>query len=172
MATEARIERFQPDYQIDGPKGVTVGLEQIRNILPPEMLAFLGGLETGVETITVTDYQSPTFIKAGYQACPESYGRSDGFLAEILLSSGQLLFVMAQKVAQGLRQVGSAVTGGLDLRPTVIFAFQPGDGHLKAMNPFLGIEEYPGPDADPNTLKCHLVKDLGSPISQETFSSF
>jgi len=159
------INRFEPGYRHEGHTIADI-LDQLKAVLPVSMFEFLDQLRN-ITLIEIRDYQSRQFRRAGYSQYPESYGSSDGFLAELVNRDGAEFLIMVNKAQTGPYQLGSAVTHGIDLRPIIVHAIKVGTDNIEVLTSDNQIEVYRGHLGKLEVLLPNLVNVLGREVALE-----
>lgn len=160
--------RFIPDQVLHRP--LADGLVEVRALLG-DMADTV--LTTGkvVTRLAQTDFQSPTFRNAAYNAMPERYGTSDRSLITITFDAGEQTFLVTGRVFSGNPyEVGHAAMGGMDLRrtQTVVYEYD-GKGRITERVHNRPDNIYENEDGNPEVLLRHVVSRLGVPVGRTEF---
>jgi hypothetical protein len=149
------------------------GISEIRQLLGKSVDRVLSA-DNPVVGLEREDFQSFTFRRAGYHTNPDIYPSSDRSLYTLTYNDGRQAFVISGNIDDpsptAIYEVGSAVTGGIDLRQSmhVVYLYD-GAETITEIGPNGETNQYQGDWGRPEALLPEVAKKLGILVNTEKF---
>ncbi len=145
---------------------IEVHLQTLQNILGEH--ASLVTNWGQIVDVSIRQFMSTTFQRAGFNMHPDRYGKSDGRVYQVTYADGKSAFIIDGKDGRNPYAGTHVEFGGLDLRKPlhVIFLFD-GQGKVREIIPEESDTTYEGQDADPHIVYGAVLRVLGTEVTVE-----